>query len=297
MKEYLLQRLVDLATQPPESWPAAEVERVKTLESSYLLKAPDGFRVIFRREDDGHLTVRHIFLQELIDRTDRQLLRQEARTRTGAMKEFLHIQFDHGHCRQELAALRDLLAAKKELEENADIKPFFEAHPQLAVFLGSYAWSIARFGLLAHQYQLFGDYSCDLVVGDPVRRSFVFVEWEDPAPGCLFRRQGQKATPEWSPRFEHGFSQIVDWFCKLDDMTRTDEFEARFGARHIQYTGLVVAGRDEELTHPRERRRWDWRSQKVLVNGLPVLCATYDQVYQFLSERIAGFFPQETAQA
>jgi hypothetical protein len=208
------------------------------------------------------------------------------------MKEFLQIRFDPVQCRQELDALRDLLAAKQELEENADIKPFFESHQQLAAFLGCYAWSQTRFGLLAYQNQLFGDFVCDLVVGDPVQSIFVFVEWEDALPGSLFRRQGQKATPEWSPRLERGFSQIVDWFCKLHDMARTDDFEARFGVRDFYCVGLLVAGRDSELAHPRERRRWDWRSQKVLVNGLPVLCVTYDQLCQYLTGKLSWFFPQ-----
>jgi hypothetical protein len=207
------------------------------------------------------------------------------------MKEFLRVAFDPEQCRREVSAFRDLLAGKTDLEENADIKPFFESHRHLAVFLGSYTWNITHFELLAFQYQLFGDYSCHVVVGDPVRKTYGFVEWEDATLGSLFRQQGKKATPEWSARFEHGFGQIVDWFCKLDDMARTDEFEARFGARHIQYFGLLVAGRDDYLTHPRERRRWDWRSQKVLVNSLPIQCVTYDQLCQFLSDKLNVFYP------
>jgi hypothetical protein len=205
------------------------------------------------------------------------------------MKEFLQIQFDSDQCRKELALFRNLLDGKKELEENADVKPFFEANKQLAAFLGSLSWNIICFDLLAFQYQLFGDYGCDMVVGDSVHKSYGFIEWEDATSASIFRPQGKKATPEWSARFEHGFSQIVDWFCKLDDMARTDEFEARFGARNTHYFGLLVVGRDEGLAHPRERRRWEWRSQKVVVNSLLVWCLTYDQLYDFLSRRLNFF--------
>ncbi len=207
------------------------------------------------------------------------------------MKEFLRVTFDPARCRQDLVAFRQLLESKQELEEATDIKPFFESHQQLSVFLGSCAAPITRFELLAFQYQLFGDYSCDLVVGDSVRKAYGFIEWEDAAGGSLFRQQGKKATPEWSSRFEHGYSQIIDWFCKLDDMTRTDEFEARFGARKVQYFGMLIAGRDAHLAHPRERRRWEWRSQKVLVNSLPILCVTYDQLHQLLSDKINLYYP------
>jgi len=202
------------------------------------------------------------------------------------MKGFQHLRFDLGRCHQELAAFRALLDGKKELEENGDIKPFFESAPYLSVYLGSLAWDFSHFELVAYQYQLFGDYSCDLVVGDPVNHSFVFTELEDATVASLFRQQGKKATPEWSSRFEHGYSQLIDWFCKLDDMARTDEFEARFGARHINYFGVLVVGRDEWLNHPRERRRWDWRSQKVVVNSLHIRCLTYDQLYRLLAERL-----------
>jgi hypothetical protein len=68
LKEHVLQRLKDLALQSPDQWPAEEVERARgPLESRYVLKAPDGLRVVFLREDDGQLTARDMFLQELID--------------------------------------------------------------------------------------------------------------------------------------------------------------------------------------------------------------------------------------
>jgi hypothetical protein len=207
------------------------------------------------------------------------------------MKDFVRVRFDPARCRQELVAFRNMLESKQELEEATDIKPFFEVHQQLSVFLGCYAPTLTHYDLLAFQYQLFGDYSCDLVVGDSARKVYGFVEWEDAAAGSLFRQQGRKATPEWSSRFEHGYSQIIDWFCKLDDMARTDEFESRFGARNIHYFGLLIAGRDAYLSHPRERRRWEWRAQKVIVNSLPILCVTYDQLHRLLSDKLNLNYP------
>jgi hypothetical protein len=112
-----------------------------------------------------------------------------------------------------------------------------------------------RCDLLAYQYQLFGDFSCDLVVGDSQSKSYGFIEWEDGTAGCLFRQQGRKATPEWATRFEHGLSQVIDWFWKLDEMAHTEEFEERFGNRRASYFGLLVIGRDSHLAHPREQRR------------------------------------------
>ncbi len=210
------------------------------------------------------------------------------------MKEFSRIEFDPAQCRQELAAFRALLECKEELEEGTDIKPFFEEHIQLSALLGTYHWGYAHMDLVAFQYQLFGDFGCDQVVGDSQRKIFGFIEWEDATTTSLFRRQGQKASPEWSSRVEGAFSQVLDWFWKLDDMAATQDFTARFGAPQMSYFGLIVIGRDSWLVHPREQQRWEWRSRKVLVNSLPVRFVTYDRLYQDLADTLSGFRPPGT---
>src|SRR5262245_50329961 len=95
------------------------------------------------------------------------------------MKEFSRIEFDLARCRREVDAFRALLASKAELDEGADLKPFFESHLQLSALLGAYHWGYSHMDLVAFQYQLFGDFSCDLVVGDSQRKVFGFVEFED----------------------------------------------------------------------------------------------------------------------
>lgn len=72
------------------------------------------------------------------------------------MKEFLKIAFDVAQCRQSLDGFRHLLESQEELEENSDIKPFFEAHLQLSALLGVYSWGYAHMDLVSFQYQLLG---------------------------------------------------------------------------------------------------------------------------------------------
>ena len=60
-----------------------------------------------------------------------------------------------------------------------------------------------------------GNFLSDLVVGDSVTQSYCFVEFEEAAPTSLFVSKPDISTPEWSPRFERGFSQIVD--CQIVD--------------------------------------------------------------------------------
>jgi Domain of unknown function (DUF4263) len=178
-------------------------------------------------------------------------------------KGFTRLQWDPEKCRKELEAFRKLLGGTGTLKEKAEILPFFKANVHLSAFIGSCDSDITLFDLFAHEYALFGDFLCDLVVGDSTTKRYVFVEFEDAAPNSIF--VPKKATPEWAPRLEHGYSQIVDWFWKLHDMEKTDEYADRFGTG-ARYFGLLIVGRTENLG-PRELRRLEWREEMARVNS------------------------------
>lgn len=179
-------------------------------------------------------------------------------------------------CREEVAALQDLLSQTADLPERR-IRAFFRSHRHLSALCGLYGPEIARFDRIAWEYDLFGDFACDLVVGDAVQKAYCFIELEDAGPKSLFVREGKKSTRAWSPRFEHGYSQIVDWFCKLRDREKSDEFENRFGSRSIDYAGVLVVGRNRYL-EPGERLRLDWRKTHVVVDSKRIICVTYDDL-------------------
>ena len=163
------------------------------------------------------------------------------------MTSFQPLAFDLGKCREELGDLRAFLSSRKALKEREHLLPFFKAHPHLSAFLASYSPDSIRFDRLAFEYELFGDFACDVAVGDSAKGAYCFVEFEDAGPSSLFVKRGKKATRDWSPRFEHGYSQIIDWFCLLDDLAKTDAFARRFDGRSIRYTGILVIGRDHYL--------------------------------------------------
>lgn len=160
------------------------------------------------------------------------------------MKFFEPLTFDGKGCLKELRALRKWLERRPHLSEQKHILPFFRKRAMLSAFLGSYNPDVIRFDRLAFELSLFGDFTCDLAVGDSVKNAYSFIEFEDAGPNSLFVKQGAKATRAWSPRFDHGYSQIIDWFYKLDDMKKTDAFVACFGARTISCTGILVVERE-----------------------------------------------------
>jgi hypothetical protein len=204
------------------------------------------------------------------------------------MKDFIAHTFDFTRCKKELSEFKTLLDAKNELSEKNDILPFFKKRYHLSAFIGSYFSGIDEFDRVAYEYSIFGDFSSDLAIGDSNTNTYCFVEFEDATPTSIFKKNPNKATLEWSPRFEHGFSQIVDWFWKLDDMKNTTTFQNQFGVGHIRYYGLLVLGRRADLSH-REQTRLRWRLEKVLVDSKPVVCVTFDELFDDLNHRLRNY--------
>jgi hypothetical protein len=206
------------------------------------------------------------------------------------MKTFDPVDFDLDQARQGVVELGKRLTSNRPLRERRDILPFFRARPSLASLCGCYGFTLLRCDRLAWEYDLFGDFYCDLAIGDSVTRSYTFVEFEDATPSSLFVRQGKKATREWSPRFLRGFAQLVDWFGKLEDSQKSDAFEARFGKRSIDCAGLLVVGRDRHL-EAGERLRLGWWRENVLVRSRRIHCVTYDE----LAEDLLGYLERLAA--
>ena len=147
-----------------------------------------------------------------------------------------------------------------------NFRQFFQAHRHISALIGLYNPVIARFDRVAWEYPLFGEFRCDLAIGDSVTKAYTFVEFEDAGPRSLFVKRGDRTSRAWSPRFDHGYSQVVDWFYKLQVMTDSADMEARFGKRSIEYTGVLVVGRDHHL-QTGEQLRLKWRREHVIVNS------------------------------
>ena len=89
------------------------------------------------------------------------------------MKQFLSSEFDPIACRKQLSDLQELLR-RKSLSELDDILPFFRERQQLSLFISSYNTNISRRDRIAFEYDIFGDFRSDLVVGDSVSHSYLW---------------------------------------------------------------------------------------------------------------------------
>lgn len=210
------------------------------------------------------------------------------------MTAFEPVHFDPVRCAAELDDLARLLSERSTLAERRDILPFFRSRRQLSALLGTYHSGLATYDRLACELRLFGAFTIDVVVGDWAKKAFCFVEFEDARSDSIFVR-GRRGTSEWSPRFEHGFGQIVDWFWKLDDLRGTTSLTEVFGAPAIDAEAVLVLGRDAAMTDT-ERARLAWRRRRVLVDSKHVYCCTFDELEHDLRERLSLFVRARAAE-
>lgn len=73
-------------------------------------------------------------------------------------------------CWSQLERLESLLQSRDALEERKEILPFFRANSDLAAYIGTYVSDLDS-DLLAEEYDLFGDFVCDLAIGDSRSRN------------------------------------------------------------------------------------------------------------------------------
>ena len=193
----------------------------------------------------------------------------------------------------ELKAFKALLDGKGlgDLGEASDILPFFDANEHLCALMGMYNPNIVDYKniSIAREFSVFGDHKADHVIGDTRNKQFCFIEFEDAKSTSIFNTAGQKATPDWSTRYDHGFSQLIDWILWIENNKGTAAYSGRFHSTYIQFNMLLVIGRDRDLVDPSLRERFDWRSDSVVVASKKVHCITFDKLYEDLSTRLKIF--------
>lgn len=180
------------------------------------------------------------------------------------MKIIQNLQFDRLTYGRELTDLKQLLSQKSSLKESQDILPFFRERPHLSSQIGSIIYNFLNIDKIAFEFDLFGDFKCDLLVGDSQRGSYTFIEFEDAQKNSIFNKKHGKFQPDFSYRFERGYSQIVDWFYKLNYVSSHD-LSARFHSPTIRYQGVLIIGRSHYINDITLKNRLIWRTDNVLV--------------------------------
>jgi hypothetical protein len=198
------------------------------------------------------------------------------------------VVFEPAQFVKELKAFGALLRSNADLSETREIQPFFKRSRHLAAYIGTTFPELGPATELAFEFPFFGDFKADLILGNKSARKFCVVEFEDGRADSIFKKQPTRGNPEWSARFEHGFSQLTDWFYNLDDFKATKGFAKTFGTGHVKFFGLLIVGRDAGLDDAK-RSRLDWRTEKVLIDSHPITCLTFDALYASLDRRFLTY--------
>ncbi len=134
------------------------------------------------------------------------------------------------------------------------------------------------------------------MLGSKREKEFCVVEFEDGKQDTIFKKQKKRKNPEWSARFEHAFSQIVDWFYNLEDFKNTQGFSATFGPGYTSFTGLLVMGRSAGLDDAK-RNRLKWRTDTVSIGKHKVSCITFDDLHAGLYRKFNLYSPGSTVES
>jgi len=193
------------------------------------------------------------------------------------MKNLLPHSLNASNCRKEWGDFDALLKTKSQLNEREDVLPFFKARLDLSILICNYFPRIRTPDRVAHEYEIYGDFVADLVVGDSTVHHYLLVEFENGSSDSVFRKKGTKATPEWAPRFEGAYSQLVDWLWKLEDMRSTSDFQNTFGSRRATFQALIVIGKDMNLS-AQERDRLKWRIDRTMIDSNAVSCVSFEEL-------------------
>ena len=196
------------------------------------------------------------------------------------MKHFDPLVFDQTTYERELADFENLLNHSTALNEQADILPFFRDRKQLSARIAYVVSPHNQADKIAFEYDLFGDYVCDLVIGSTNTQEYCFVEFENASIDSIFTKKKGRYESYYSCRFEQGYSQIADWFYQLNDVSES-QITKRFNTPKINYYGVLIIGRSTFLSET-EKKRLTWRRRHFVVNSQHILIYTFDQLLLFL---------------
>lgn len=127
----------------------------------------------------------------------------------------------------------------------------------------------------------------DLVLGNNGQRRFGLVEFEDAETTSIFKK-GTVQYRSWSPRIEHGFSQIIDWAWVRSDHPNDSVLLAGFGGPITTSAYAVICGRDASLIDDVERKRFRYRRDHLKVEGQTALVLTYDEMVLTMDDNLAA---------
>ena len=205
------------------------------------------------------------------------------------MKNLMSHTLDPAICRAQWSEFSTLLATRATLSEQKDVLPFFKSRKDLSLLICNYFPNIKVPDRFAHEFEIYGDFVADLVVGDSKSKHYLLIEFENGESDSIFKKKRNKSTPDWAPRFESAHSQVVDWLWKLEDMRSTADFQSSFGCRRATFQALIVIGKGMNLSD-QEIDRLKWRTSRTKIDSNTIECVSFDELSADLDFWLSNYY-------
>jgi hypothetical protein len=200
------------------------------------------------------------------------------------MSQLQRIEMSYEQAATDLEQFKSYLGANESFSEG-DVVGKLKGFPHLCCLLGSLIAGVPKANVFKFEFQIQGVFAADLVVGNTQRQRYVFIEFEDGSENGLFGKARTAQMRNWSTRFEHGFGQLVDWEWALNDGKTSAVLQNNLGGGTFAAEYLLVCGRDHFMEGT-EKERLFYRAQKVLLDGKPATCMTYDGLLLYFDATI-----------
>jgi hypothetical protein len=195
------------------------------------------------------------------------------------------ISFDLATAASELASFKAWFATVEFVGETTIVGEI-KSRPQMACLLAA-GLGLSAPNLIKFELQMKGMFRTDLVLGNDGLRQFGLIEFEDAMSNSIFKK-GTKQYRYWSPRIEHGFSQIIDWAWVRSDHPNDSVLVAGFGGRIETSAYAVICGRKMSLKDDTEEKRFAHRRDSLKVDGHPALVLTYDDMVRLMEDNLSA---------
>ncbi|MET7242510.1 Shedu anti-phage system protein SduA domain-containing protein [Methylobacterium sp. EM32] len=187
--------------------------------------------------------------------------------------------FDLSAAEQELAAFKSLLDTNTRLAERKQVLANFDTWPNLCAMFGFYHGRIQFADRIKREFRISSFFRTDLTVRRSGTDSICVVEFEGASNKDIFE-PSDRGIDTWARPFEKGFSQVVDRAWALDTYRTNPDFMDAFGSSRPNVVGVLVIGRSTSLPSRVAKDRWDWRRNKVNVDGMKVSLITFDELHE-----------------
>ncbi|MFN3014466.1 Shedu anti-phage system protein SduA domain-containing protein [Vibrio coralliilyticus] len=202
------------------------------------------------------------------------------------MQIFIPCSFDISQATDGLDKLDTLLSQKPEIGES-ELQNIFEENESL-IFLMGLEFDLVKPAIYNAETSIFRKYRTDFVIASENGEQMSLVEFEEAKLESIFTMNENKRSVryDWSNTFEHGVSQISDWFYMLSRKNGTKDMEDEFGWQESKYKGFVVVGRDAGIGCSERRNRLGWRIANTVINSKHIDFYTFDSLYRALVNQL-----------